>query len=127
MSINSNNKSNVKNNLNLSKGSFSETTTASFSTDNFINDGIDDDDIAEGGELAAGYSFNIGLGTSFTGEDSLDISIDAGSTGGVDSVGEFSTDGAGDELVVDGVTYTFPVGDATVVVGDDTDSSPQFT
>ena len=34
---------------------------------------------------------------------------------------------SGSELVVDGVTYTFPVGGATVLIGDTTDISSTFT
>ena len=115
-------------------GSFSETTTASFSanfyvgaedtsstetstglaTDNDLDDSID-----------AGYDFGIALNTSFTGEDSLDITIDAGNAA---SFGEFDADSTtGDGLVVDGVSYTFPVGGATMIVGDNTDGSALFT
>ena len=72
-----------------------------------------------------GYDFGIALNTSFTGEDSLDIAIDAGNAF---AFGEFDADGtAGDMLVVDGVSYTFPVGGATVFVGDNTDGSLLFT
>ena len=73
------------------------------------------------------YSFQIDLNTSFTGEDSLDISIDAGS-GGTEGIAEFDGNGEGDDLHVDGVSYTFPVGDkTTVIVGADTDGSALFT
>ena len=55
-------------------GGFSETTTASFSVDfaTGYEDGTD-----AGDSLGAYYGFQIDLNTSFTGEDSLDISIDA--------------------------------------------------
>ena len=55
--------------------SFSETTTASFSAD-FAIGAVDGSSETEA--LSAGYSFQIDLNTSFTGEDSLDVSIDAG-------------------------------------------------
>ena len=111
-------------------GGFSETTTASFSVDMAIGalDGTTND------SLETGYGFQIDLNTSFTGEDSLDISIDAGNGGG--AISEFDlngavTDSAGattsDVLNVDGVSYTFPVGNATVIVGDNTDASALFT
>ncbi|MBO8204748.1 porin, partial [Prochlorococcus marinus CUG1415] len=60
---------------NIEAGSFSETTTASFSADMAIGalDGI-----AGQEAVTALYGFQIDLNTSFTGEDSLDISIDAG-------------------------------------------------
>ena len=99
---------------NFEAGSFSETTTASFSTDFEI--GAED-----GGteKTSAYYGFQIDLNTSFTGEDSLDISIDAGNGGG----SEFDLNSTTDRLEVDGVAYTFPVGPATVFVGDNTDGS----
>ena len=58
-------------------GGFSETTTASFSIDSTIG-AIDGDSTSEA--TTFDYQFNIGLSTSFTGEDSLDIAIDSGST-----------------------------------------------
>jgi len=121
-------------------GSFSETTTASFSanfyvgaedtsstetstglaTDNDLDDSID-----------AGYDFGIALNTSFTGEDSLDISLDSGNSGvsGIDEFGGDDTDALDiDLVVVDGVAYTFPIGDSTTAfVGFDSDGSSLFT
>ena len=106
-------------------GSFSETTTASFSADMYLGS-LDDDDATEDDALNAGYSFQIDLNTSFTGEDSLDISLDAGSA--PEGIAEFDGNGGGDELVVDGVSYTFPLGDkTTVIAGIDTDGSALFT
>ena len=51
-------------------GSFSETTTASFSVDTVLGS-IDGDTTSE--TTSFDFQFNIGLSTSFTGEDSLDI------------------------------------------------------
>merc|ERR1712065_96517 len=67
---------------NFEAGSFSETTTASFSAD-FAVGAVDGKDltstVTDGDEtLQAVYGFQIDLNTSFTGEDSLDVSIDAG-------------------------------------------------
>ena len=116
-------------------GSFSETTTASFSADMFLgavtggpkNDETEPDTLGDG--VMAGYSFQIDLNTSFTGEDSLDISIDAGNTSATTlGIAEFDGNGGGDTLSVDGVSYTFPLGDnTTVIVGDNTDGSALFT
>ena len=109
-------------------GGFSETTTASFSVDfaigavdgkgitNAISDGDED--------LQAVYGFQIDLNTSFTGEDSLDISLDAGNgiaentaTGVVGtSLAEFDLNGGSEALTVDGVSYSFPVGDKMTVL-----------
>ena len=95
---------------NIEAGSFSETTTASFSVD-FAIGAVDGSGVTttvtDGTEqLQATYGFQIDLSTSFTGEDSLDISLDAGNDGG--TLGEFDTNGstASEDLVkVDGVSY----------------------
>ena len=119
---------------NFEAGSFSETTTASFSADFYLgaedtsstetSTGVaTDNDLDD--SIAAGYSFQIDLNTSFTGEDSLDISLDAGNASG--GIAEFDGNTGGDALTVDGVSYTFPVGGATVFVGDNTDGSALFT
>ncbi len=119
---------------NFEAGSFSETTTASFSADFGIG-AVDGKDVTttvtDGDEvLQAAYGFQIDLNTSFTGEDSLDISLDAGNTGAalgeLDLTGGQNTAGA-DLLAVDGVSYTFPLGSATAFVGDNTDGSMLFT
>jgi len=107
---------------NFEAGSFSETTTATFSADFTIGavDGVTAEDA-----LQAGYGFQIDLNTSFTGDDSFDVSIDAGNGGSVLSeldINEFnSTD---DALGVDGISYTFPIGDkVTLMVGNDVPGS----
>ena len=115
-------------------GGFSETTTASFSADMYIGsvDGGDFNTSIAGAQedsaVMAGYSFQIDLNTSFTGEDSLDISLDAGNASGT-GIAEFDGNAtASDRLVVDGVSYTFPLGDSvTMIVGDNTDGSALFT
>ena len=120
-------------------GSFSETTTASFSVDFAIGavdgSGLDNTTPTDGTEqLQATYGFQIDLNTSFTGEDSLDISLDAGNANG--TLSEFdlnaetsitTSSSAGDILAVDGISYTFPLGGATAFVGDNTDGSMLFT
>ena len=65
-------------------GGFSETTTAAFTVEGMLGyedtaDGTADD------AVVSAYSLQIDLNTSFTGEDSLDISLDAGNAG-VDGV-----------------------------------------
>ena len=118
---------------NFEAGSFSETTTASFSADMYLGavDGGDQDadtaGVQEDSAVMAGYSFQIDLNTSFTGEDSLDISIDAGNSG-TTGMAEFDGNSSADVLIVDGVSYTFPLGDkTTVMVGDNTDGSALFS
>ena len=112
---------------NFEAGSFSETTTASFSTDMMLG-AVDGGTSDADDSVMAGYSFQIDLNTSFTGEDSLDISLDAGNSGG-NGVAEFDGNNTpSDALTVDGVAYTFPLGDSTtVMVGDNTDGSALFT
>ena len=112
--------------------SFSETTTASFTVEGMLGyedtaDGTADD------AVVSAYSFQIDLNTSFTGEDSLDISLDAGNAG-VDGVDEFDGNNTTvgntdvDGVAVDGVAYTFPIGDKTTAcVGFDSDGSSLFT
>ena len=104
-------------------GGFSETTAASFSVDATIG-AIDGDTTSEA--TVVEYQFNIGLSTSFTGEDSLDVAIDSGSTAAstADNPMAFDT-GAG--LTVDGVTYSFPVGGISMLVGVDTNIGAVFT
>jgi len=129
---------------NIEAGSFSETTTASFSAD-FLIGAVEGKGLKASGasakdgdeDIQAAYSFQIDLNTSFTGEDSLDISIDAGNALAEPSsteshtsspLLEFDPNTNGDTLAVDGVSYTFPVGDKlTVIVGDNTDGSALFT
>jgi len=107
----------------ISDGSFSETTVASFSVDAVL--GATDGATKE--TTSFDYQFNIGLSTSFTGEDSLDIAIDNGSDSpSIMSSGVMGFD-SGTALSVDGVTYSFPVGGASMVVGDSTDLSTAFT
>jgi len=103
---------------NFEAGSFSETTTASFSADFAIGavDGVAAEDAVQ-----ALYGFQIDLNTSFTGEDSLDISIDAGNGGNGLTQIDLNESGTGDDVLsVDGISYTFPLGDKiTIGVGND--------
>ena len=117
-------------------GSFSETTTASFGVDMLLS-AVDEgktynaDGSAVTGnfeKLGFDYQMGIGLETSFTGEDSLSATIDIGngSTAGASADG-LNFDSTGDQLTLDGLTYTFPVGGATVMVGDNTDISAVYS
>jgi hypothetical protein len=104
-------------------GGFSETTSASFSVDATIG-AIDGDTTTEATVFE--YQYNIGLTTSFTGEDSLDVAIDSGSDVAATADNPMAFD-TGAALSVDGVTYSFPVGGVSMVVGADTDISASFT
>ena len=103
-------------------GGFSETTTASFSVGTVLG-AIDG---ASSETTSLDFQFNIGLSTSFTGEDSLDIAIDNGSAT-LSPMGTKMGFDSGSSLVVDGVTYSFPLGGASMIVGDSTDLSAAFT
>jgi len=111
-------------------GGFSETTTASFDVE-FLVGAVDGGDTGVDESASFDYTMGIGLETSFTGEDSLNATIDIGSTtdGGsvLASADAFNYNATDDALVLDGLTYTFPVGGATVMVGDNTDISALYT
>ena len=106
-------------------GGFSETTTASFSAD-FLVGAVDGSSTTEAATF--GYQMGIGLETSFTGEDSLSATIDIGNGGGpIGAATGLNFDSTSDALFLDGLTYTFPLGGATVMVGDNTDISAVYT
>ena len=105
-------------------GSFSETTSASFSAD-FAIGTVDGTSGQEA--VTTGYSFQIDLSTSFTGEDSFDVSLDAGNADD-GTLDELDLNDGGDGLTVDGISYTFPLGDKmTVIVGDSIDGSSLYS
>ena len=105
-------------------GGFSETTTASFGVD-FLVGAVDG---ASSEVTTFDYQMGIGLETSFTGEDSLSATIDIGNASSiVGGTSGLNFDGTGDKLQLDGLTYTFPLGGATVMVGDNTDVSGVYT
>jgi len=109
---------------NLEAGSFSETTTASFGVD-FLVGAVDG---ATSEVTTFDYQMGIGLETSFTGEDALSATIDIGNASStIGGTSGLNFDGTSDALVLDGLTYTFPLGGATVMVGDNTDISAVYT
>jgi hypothetical protein len=103
----------------LEAGSFSETTTASFGVD-FLVGAVDG---ASSEATAFSYQMGIGLETSFTGEDALSATIDIGDG----TSGALAFDDTDDVLTLDGLTYSFPLGGSTVLVGDNTDISAVYT
>ena len=109
---------------NLEAGSFSETTTASFGVD-FLVGAVDG---ASNEKTTFDYQMGIGLETSFTGEDSLSATIDIGNASSyVAGTDGLNFDSTSDALKLDGLTYTFPLGGSTVMVGSDTDVSAVYT
>ena len=111
---------------NFEAGSFSTTTSASFGAD-FVIGAVDGE--AAGKEATTfTYQYGMNLSTSFTGEDSLDLTIETGNSSGSGAAGILDMNAMGDKLYVDGITYTFPVGDkTTVMVGDSTDVSALYS
>ena len=110
---------------NFEAGGFSETTSASFSAEAILGGISTDLELSEA--VSFDYQYQIGLTSSFTGEDSLDVTIDAGGATGSNSSALFGMDATAGVLTVDGITYTFPVGGATMLVGDSTDISAVYT
>ena len=101
-------------------GSFSSTTVASFSAD-FAIGAVDG---AANQKTSFDYGYEVGLTTSFTGEDSLDVTLVAGT--GQLSEFDLSQD-QGDTLVVDAISYTLPLGDKlTAFVSDGVEGSALF-
>ena len=112
-------------------GGFSETTTASFSVDmvlGAVDGATNTDDTLDEQQLNASYGYQIDLSTSFTGEDSLDVSLDAGTAAASTTMDELDLNSGGSQLTVDGVSYTFPIGDKiTAFVGDSMDGSTLYS
>ena len=100
---------------NFEAGSFSETTSASFGS-NFYVGAVESS--ATGEAVTFSYDFSMDLSTSFTGEDSLDVAVIGGNAGTTAVDGYMGGDDTTDALVLDGISYTFPLGGATVIVGD---------
>ena len=126
-------------------GGFSDTTTASFGvnfyvgavdggsvvntfvdleTDTTANDAntpvvaVTSTTVAAAEAVTFSYDFAMDLSTSFTGDDSLDIAL-IGGNAGITPVDAFmGGDNTADAVVLDGIAYTFPLGGATVIVGD---------
>ena len=73
------------------------------------------------------YQYGMSLSTTFTGEDSLDLTIETGNAAST-SATYLDMNGMGDKMTLDGITYTFPLGDSlTVMVGDSTDVSALYS
>jgi hypothetical protein len=115
----------------IEAGGFSETSTVSFSVKMAVGavDGLGATTALPDGNqtVQAQYAFDTKIKTSFTGDDSLEVAIDSGSTtaGPVD---EFGLNNTADALKVDGVAYKFPIGDSlTAMVADNKDGSSMFT
>ena len=102
---------------------FSTTTSASFSVDMAI--GAVDGNANEA--VGTAYGYQIDLSTTFPGGDTLSVALDAGS--GASQLGELDLNSTtSDGLIVDGITYSFPLGDKTTVLfGDSTSGSALYS
>ena len=108
---------------NIEAGSFSETTQAAFSAD-FVVGTVDG---AASEAVTFDYQFGMNLSTSFTGEDSLDLTIETGNAASATATA-LDMNGMSDAMTLDGITYTFPLGDkTTIMVGDSTDVSALYS
>ena len=102
-------------------GSFSETTTMSGSA-SFVIGGLSNEDTVytETSEaINFHYSFDIGLNTSFNGEDNLFVGIETGNAGSENTVLLDSTNVVAntDQLSVTSIYYSFPFLEWDVAVG----------
>ena len=102
----------------LEAGSFSETTSLDGKAV-FALMGTDHSKVKTDGtdSLAAAYQYTLNLNTSFTGDDNLYIRLRTGNGAGRFTNKDFGTylvmgTGYGDDLKVDKIWYTFPVGDS---------------
>ena len=91
---------------------FSSTTSASF-TVNFAAGSLD---TGSDSKTYSGYDYTLALTTSFTGDDSLDVELEAGNTS---NLPELDLHSDGDSLAVGSISYTKSLGDKlTVFFGD---------
>ena len=102
----------------FSADSFSSTTSATFTAEFAVGQvsgkvGTDGTTNRED-RIGNVYAFQIDLATSFTGNDSLDVAIKAGE--GDNHLQELDLNETNDQLTVDGISYTFPLGDRTTVI-----------
>ena len=110
---------------NYEAGSFSSTTTATFGADFVV--GAVDGSGAGAEAVSFDYQYGMNLSTSFTGEDSLALTIETGN-GGSSSATTLDMNSMSDKMTLDGISYTFPLGDkTTVMVGDSTDVSALYS
>ena len=108
----------------IEAGSFSDTTTMSGSAGFLI--GATDSATESNDTVQFEYIVEVDLNTSFTGEDKLNIEIETGN--GLTNVGADKTgldwgSSNADELKIDDINYTFPLGSWKVAVGDSMDAS----
>jgi len=111
-------------------GSFSETTVMSATAQFAIAGASGDSTLGDEEAIHVAYYYDMDLDTSFTGEDNLNVGIEAGNNPDTAILGSTGLDfgtAAGNSLKVIDINYTRSFGDLTVQVGDSLDISSQFT
>ncbi len=109
----------------IEAGSFSETTSMKGKVEMQIGAASNADDSEEAATFA--YHYEVDLNTSFTGDDKLNIEFAAGNATGTNTVQGITGFGESqDELKMEDVNYTFPLGRWDVSVGDSMDLSKNF-
>ena len=110
-------------------GSFSDTTVASQTAALMLSAADGDDSIGDEQSVQMNYYYGMSLDTSFTGEDNLNVGIEAGNSRNAPNTALVLDYGSqtGDKLTVVDVNYTRSFGDLTLQLGDSLDASSQFT
>ncbi len=109
----------------IEAGSFSETTSMKGKVEMQIGAASNANDSEEAATFA--YHYEVDLNTSFTGDDKLNIEFAAGNATGTNTVQGITGFGESqDELKMEDVNYTFPLGRWDVSVGDSMDLSKNF-
>ena len=104
--------------------SFSSTTTASFAAD-FVAGSVDG--VAGEDQLGVIYGYQMDLATSFTGNDSLDVSLQGGNGDATLTELDINQAGSADAIGVDSISYTLGLGDKTsVFFGNGADAGTVF-
>ncbi|ABX08760.1 iron uptake porin [Prochlorococcus marinus] len=98
----------------VNAGTFANTTLISGSA-TFTVGAVDDS--TSGEKLHSIYAYGIDMSTSFSGEDSLDVAVIAGNAGTQPLNVLDSAEGTTNQLQIDKLTYSFPVGDFRVTAG----------
>ena len=109
----------------IEAGSFSSTTSMSGKVEALL--AAQSTDAGTNDAVMFNYHYEVDLNTSFTGEDKLNVEIAAGNqqansvAAAHDALGETS-----DNLAIEDVNYTFPVGEWALSVGESMDASKNW-
>jgi len=110
--------------------SFSNTTVLTGSAQFAIAGGSGDSSLGDEEATHVAYYVDLDLDTTFTGDDNLNVGIEAGNNPDTAVLGSTGLDfgtSAGDGMKVVDINYTRSFGDLTLQIGDSLDISNQFT